>query len=78
MKSTSYGDMVMLEGKVLMIKIDDKVVSKFNKETIKHSVKEIESKTYDGILYQESIKYHLVQIRLDIKKNKNQAKVIAV
>jgi len=67
-------DMVLLEGKVLMIKIGEKIVSKFNKENMESYIKTIESHLYDGILYQQNIKYNLVQVRLEIKKNITQTK----
>jgi hypothetical protein len=70
-------DMVLMEGKTLMIQIEDKIVSKFNKDTIESAIKEIESKVYKGKFNQEDIEYHLIQIRLEIKTNKTKAKVLA-
>lgn len=70
-------DMVLMEGKTLMIQIEDKIVSKFNKDTIESAIKEIESKVYNGKFNQEDIEYHLIQIRLEIKTNKTKAKVLA-
>lgn len=61
-------DMVMLENKTLMIKSDDVVISKFDKKTIAEKIRQIESKEFDGMLYEKAIKYRL--IRIDTNKTK--------
>ena len=55
-------DMVMLEGKTLILKNEDIVICKIKKKTIESRIKQIESKEFDGKLFEKAIKYHLIQI----------------